>query len=88
MSKGSNKRRVERGQLAKKKVQYRKRFMTKLQCTIAYGAYDSKDILGARQSSSARMLAEKMANLYFLLMLKELETRKANYKKTNDIMNN
>ena len=57
--------------MAKKKVQYTKRFMTKLQCTIAYGAYDLKDILGAGQSSSARMLAEKMANLYFLSTQKE-----------------
>ena len=66
MGKGGNKRRVKQGQLAKKKVQYTKRFMTELQCTIAYGAYDSKDILGARQSSSAGMLAGKMADLYFL----------------------
>ena len=44
---------------------YTKRFMTELQSTIAYGAYDTKDILGAGQSSSARMLADKMSEIYF-----------------------
>ena len=39
--------------------------MTELQCTIAYGAYDSKDIVGAGQSSTGGMLMDKMAEIYF-----------------------
>ena len=44
---------------------YTKRVMTELQSTIAYGAYDSKDILGAGESASQRMLADKMTEIYF-----------------------
>lgn len=59
---------LQRKRAAKKKskpVVYTKRFMTELQSTIAYGAYDSKEILGAGESSSQRMLADKMSEIYF-----------------------
>ena len=49
----------------KKGVQYTKRFMTKLQSTIAYGVYDSENISGSGDSVSQMMLTEKMAELYF-----------------------
>ena len=50
---------------SRRKVAYTKCFMTELQCTIAYGAYNLKDIFGGGQSSSAGMLADKMAEIYF-----------------------
>ena len=49
----------------KKSVCYTKRFMTEIQSTIAYGAYDSKDILGAGNSSTEKMIADKMTEIYF-----------------------
>ena len=66
MSKATN-RVLQRGRMVKKKkrVEYTKRFMTELQSTVAYGTYDSKEILGAGQSSSNAMIADKMSELYF-----------------------
>ena len=56
-----------RRQKKKEKVEYTKRFMTELQCTVAYGAYDSKEILSAGESSSNAMIADKMGEIYFSL---------------------
>ena len=55
------------GRSGKKKnsVCYTKRFMTEIQSTIAYGAYDSKDILGAGDSFTEKMIADKMTEIYF-----------------------
>ena len=67
MSSVSGKRTLQRGRTSKKKgkVEYTKRFMTELQCTVAYGAYDSSEILLAGQSASNAMLADKMSEIYF-----------------------
>ena len=42
--------------------------MMELQCTIAHGACDSKDILGAGNSSTERIIADKISEIYFLLV--------------------
>ena len=39
--------------------------MTEIQSTITYGAYDSEDILGAGNSTTEKMIADKMAEIYF-----------------------
>ena len=50
--KASNRKRTVR----KKAPGFTKRFLTEIQSTIAYGAYDSKEILGAGASASNKML--------------------------------
>ena len=47
------------------KVVYTKRFMTELQSTIAYGVYDSKEILYAGQTTSLKKIGDKMQEIYF-----------------------
>ena len=44
---------------------YTKRFMTELQCTIAYGVYDSPNISGAGDSVSQAMLKDRLVDTYF-----------------------
>ena len=50
--KTSNRKRTVR----KKPPGFTKRFLTEIQSLIAYGAYDSKEILGAGASTSNKML--------------------------------
>ena len=49
----------------RKKYPFTKRFQTELQSLVAYGAYDTKDILGAGTSSNVPTLVEKLRELYF-----------------------
>ena len=39
--------------------------MTEIQSTIAYGTYDLNDILGAGNSSTKKMIADKMVEISF-----------------------
>ena len=50
--KASNRKQTVR----KKAPGFTKRFLTEIQSTIAYGAYNSKEILGAGASTSNKML--------------------------------
>ena len=49
----------------RKRFPYTKRFQTELQSTVAYGVYDSKEILGAGTSSNEATLKAKLKALYF-----------------------
>ena len=45
--------------------EYTKRFMTKLQCTVAHGVYDLSHISGASDSVSQAMLKDRLVDTYF-----------------------
>ena len=70
MSSLAGKRTLQRGRTSKKKekVEYTKRFMTELQCTVAYGAYDSSEMLLAGQSTSLEQIQfnSTLINKYYL----------------------
>ena len=61
MSKASKKKKVTK----RKKYPFTKKFQTELQSLVAYGVYDSEEILGAGSSSNVSTLVERLRELYF-----------------------
>ena len=62
MAKQRKKKNVKR---KRKRYLFTKKFQTELQSMVAYGAYDTKEILGAGTSSNVATLVDKLKALYF-----------------------